>query len=164
MRHPSSRYAESRWPYLVIAMPLCLLVAGTVSFAQSESSNHADVLERAKRATVGVLEDTQDPRMPEKPGKIAIRGTGFHLRDGYIVTARHAVDKNSPSGQIIPKVIHVITTDLHELVAQLVGDSAYLDVVVYRLNEKDRATLTAMAPLPPAISLPARRCSRWAIH
>jgi serine protease Do len=56
------------------------------------------------------------------------------------------VEKNSPSGQVIPKVIHVLTTDLHELVAQLVGDSAYLDVVVYRLNEKDRALITATAP------------------
>jgi serine protease Do len=101
---------------------------------------------RAKQATVGILEDTQDPRTPEKPGKITIRGTGFHLRDGYVVTARHAVEKHSPSGQIIPKTIHVLTTDLHELVAQLVGDSAYLDVVVYRLNEKDRSLLSATAP------------------
>ena len=45
---------------------------------------------------VGILEDTQDPRAPEKPGKIKIRGTGFHLHDGYIVTARHAVEKTQP--------------------------------------------------------------------
>jgi serine protease Do len=119
------------------------LLAIAPAVAISESPSPTDALERAKRATIGVLEDTQDSRTPEKPGKIMIRGTGFHLRDGYIVTARHAVEKNSPSGHIIPKVIRLITTDLHELVAQLVGDSAYLDVVVYRLNEKDRATLTA---------------------
>lgn len=101
----------------------------------------AEAIEQAKRATVGILEDTQDPRTPDKPGKIKIRGSGFHLHDGYIVTARHAVEKNSPTGQIVPKVIHVLTTDLHELVAQIVGDSAYLDVVVYRLNQKDRPVL-----------------------
>lgn len=100
----------------------------------------------AKSATVGIMEDTQDPRTPEIPGKISIRGTGFHLRDGYIVTARHAVEKHSPSGTTIPKIIHILTTDLHELVAQIVGDSAYLDVVVYRLNRRDRPLLPASSP------------------
>jgi serine protease Do len=110
-----------------------------------QDSEISSVYERAKLATVGILEDTQDPRTPEKPGKITVRGTGFHLRDGYIVTARHAVEKHSPSGQVIPKIIHVLTTDLHDLVAQIVGDSAYLDVVVYRLNKNDRPLLPATA-------------------
>jgi len=112
------------------------------------------VIERAKRATVGILEDTQDPRTPDQPGKIKIRGTGFHLHDGYIVTARHAVEKNSPTGHIVPKVIHVLTTDLHELVAQIVGESAYLDVVVYRLNQHDRPVIdlaTAFATEAPVV-------------
>ncbi|HKY70965.1 MAG TPA: trypsin-like peptidase domain-containing protein [Nitrospira sp.] len=109
--------------------------------ASAETGAQADTIERAKKATVGVLEDTQDPRTPDKPGKIKIRGTGFHFRDGYIVTARHAVEKNSPTGHIVPKVIHILTTDLHELVAQIVGESAYLDIVVYRLNQKDRPVL-----------------------
>ncbi|BCA56879.1 putative Serine protease [Nitrospira sp. KM1] len=104
-----------------------------------------EALERAKRATVGILEDTQDPRTPAKLGKITVRGTGFHLKDGYIVTARHAVEKNSPSGQIVPKTIHVLTTDLNELVAQLVGESAFLDIVVYRIPEAHRAILTSFA-------------------
>jgi serine protease Do len=122
--------------------------------ARAETGTQPNVIEYAKRATVGILEDTQDPRTPEKPGKIKIRGTGFHLHDGYIVTARHAVEKNSPTGHIVPKVIHVLTTDLHELVAQIVGDSAYLDVVVYRLNEKDRPLLdvaTVFAAEPPVV-------------
>ncbi len=127
---------------------LCLLMALPFSLAWAES-NHHDSLDRAKRATVGILEDTQDPRTPEKPGKIQIRGTGFHLREGYLVTARHAVEKHSPSGRIIPKQILVITTDLHELPAQLVGDSAYLDIVVYRVAEKYRTLLPATAPFAP---------------
>ena len=32
---------------------------------------------RTKQATVGILEDTQDQRTPEKPGKIVVRGTGI---------------------------------------------------------------------------------------
>jgi len=130
------------------AAAVCFVLAWLTIWPDSSSAGSSDqaaILEQAKRATIGVLEDTQDPRTPEKPGRISVRGTGFHLRDGYIVTARHAVEKNSPSGPAIAKIIHVLTTDLHELVAQLVGDSAYLDVVVYRLNEKDRPTMAASA-------------------
>ncbi len=131
-----------------ISLLLASIAAGSaaVVHAQPPSPDAQNSYLRAKQATVGILEDTQDQRTPEKPGKITVRGTGFHLRDGYIVTARHAVEKNGPSGQIIPKVIHVLTTDLHDLVAQIVGDSAYLDVVVYRLNQKDRPILPATAP------------------
>ena len=135
---------------IVIVLPVLMLSAAIggagVLHAEPSASNTQDSFFRAKQATVGILEDTQDPRTPEKPGKITIRGTGFHVRDGYIVTARHAVEKNSPSGQIIPKAIHILTTDLHELVAQIAGESSYLDVVIYRLNQKDRPLLPATAP------------------
>ena len=136
---------------------VCLLsglCSSAAPYASAETGMQAEIIERAKRATVGILEDTQDPRTPDKPGKIKIRGTGFHLRDGYIVTARHAVEKNSPMGHIVPKVIHVLTTDLHELVAQIVGESTYLDVVLYRVNEKDRPVLdtaTGFATQAPAV-------------
>ena len=123
-----------------------LASAGALHAAEPNQAGSQTTFDRARQATVGILEDTQDPRTPDKPGKITLRGTGFHLRDGYIVTARHAVEKHSPAGQIIPKVIRVLTTDLHELVAQLIGDSHYLDVVVYRLNQKDRPLLSATAP------------------
>lgn len=141
----------------VVHMSLACLVSilsGISSYVSAQTGPQAEVIEHAKRATVGILEDTQDPRTPDKPGKIKIRGTGFHLHDGYIVTARHAVEKTSPAGHIVPKVIHVLTTDLHELVAQIVGESAYLDVVVYRLNQKDRPVLeiaTGFAAEAPAI-------------
>lgn len=125
---------------------LIAMLVGIPPGISAETGAQPEVIERAKKATVGVLEDTQDPRTPDKPGKIQIRGTGFHLRDGYIVTARHAVEKNSPTGHIVPKVIHILTTDLHELVAQIVGESAYLDVVVYRLNQKDRPVLDIATP------------------
>lgn len=141
----------------VVHMSLACLVSilsGISSYVSAQTGPQAEVIEHAKRATVGILEDTQDPRTPDKPGKIKIRGTGFHLRDGYIVTARHAVEKTSPAGHIVPKVIHVLTTDLHELVAQIVGESAYLDVVVYRLNQKDRPVLeiaTGFSAEAPAV-------------
>ena len=133
---------------------LVAILACAAPCASAETGAPPDVIERAKRATVGILEDTQDPRTPDQPGKIKIRGTGFHLHDGYIVTARHAVEKNSPTGHIVPKVVHVLTTDLHELVAQIVGESAYLDVVVYRLNQHDRPVIdlaTAFAKDAPVV-------------
>lgn len=125
----------------VIVACLVAILSSASPYASAETGAQAETIERAKRTTVGILEDTQDPRTPDKPGKIKIRGTGFHLHDGYVVTARHAVEKNSPTGPIVPKVIHVLTTDLHEFVAQIVGESAFLDVVVYRLNQKDRPLL-----------------------
>ncbi len=134
-----------RWPTIIV-LCLSLSIPLSISSAAPGQSGNRDILDHVKRATIGVLEDTQDPRTPEKPGKIQVRGTGFHLRDGYIITARHAVEKPSPSGQIVPKQIRIITTDLHELLAPLVGESAYLDVVVYRIAEKDRSVLTATVP------------------
>lgn len=103
-----------------------------------------DTFLRAKQATVGILEDNQDQRTPEKPGKIVVRGTGFHLRDGYVVTARHAAEKHDPStGTIIQKHVRILTDDLDELPADLVGDSAFMDVVIYRVAEQHRSKLQA---------------------
>ncbi len=114
-------------------------------FSHEADAFNAPALERAKQATIGVLEDTQDQRTPEKPGKILIRGTGFHLHDGYLVTARHAVEKSESQGPTLPPRIRIITTDLHELPADLVGDSAFMDVVVYRVVEAHRKKLSVHA-------------------
>lgn len=101
-----------------------------------------DVFLRARQATVGILTDTQDQRMPEKPGKVVVRGTGFHLRDGYVITARHAAEKHElATGAAVQKQIRVLTNDLHELPADLVGDSAFMDVVLYRVVEQHRSKL-----------------------
>ena len=103
-----------------------------------------DTFLHAKHVTVGILEDTQDQRTPEKPGKVVVRGTGFHLRDGYVITARHAAEKHNPStGTIIQKQVRILTNDLHELPADLVGDSAFMDVVIYRVTEQHRSKLQA---------------------
>ena len=84
----------------VVACLVAILLYAS-AYASAETGAQAETIERARRTTVGILEDTQDPRTPDKPGKIKIRGTGFHLHDGYIVTARHAVEKNSPTLFII---------------------------------------------------------------
>src|SRR5437867_942746 len=91
-----------------ILIHMCLFVLSFYPMRATAETN-AEAIEQAKRATVGILENTQDPRTPDRPGKIKIRRTGFHLHDGYIITARHAVEKNSPTGPIVPKVLHVLT-------------------------------------------------------
>ena len=99
---------------------------------------------RARQVTVGILADTQDQRMPEKLGKVVVRGTGVHLRDGYVMTARHTAEKRGiATGPAIQKRIHVLTDDLHELPADLVSDSAFMDVVLYRVDEPYRSKLQA---------------------
>lgn len=132
-------------PTFLRSCALCLLAGPfLIAAAPAQADVAPSVLDRAKRATVGILEDTQDQRTPDKPGKILVRGTGFHLRDGYIVTARHAAEKQDvTTGTIIQKQIHILTTNLHELPADLVGDSAFMDVVVYRVAEQHRAKLDA---------------------
>src|SRR5262252_10115216 len=133
----------------VVACLVAILLYAS-AYASAETGAQAETIERAKRATVGILEDTQDPRTPEKPGKIVVRGTGFHLRDGYVVTARHAVERNSPSGPTLPTLIRLITMDLNELPAEMVSESAYLDVVVYRIAEKNRSLVTTTVPFAAA--------------
>jgi len=121
-----------------------ILAAAPPLHAEQNVTASQSIFTKATQATIGILEDTQDQRTPDKPGKILVRGTGFHLRDGYIVTARHAAEKHDvTTGAVIPKQIHILTTDLHELPADLVGDSAYMDVVVYRVAENHRAKLLA---------------------
>jgi serine protease Do len=129
----------------VLAMAFVGFVLGL--FATEGAAIDATVLTRAKLATIGILEETQDQRTPDKPGKILVRGTGFHLHDGYIVTARHAAEQHdATTGAIIPKQIRILTTDLHELPADLVGDSAFMDVVLYRIAEHHRAKVQTGTP------------------
>lgn len=83
-------YAQQLVRYAVLTIASISFMAGL--FTTRAAAFDATALDQAKLATIGVLEDTQDQRTPDKPGKILVRGTGFHLRDGYIVTARHAAE------------------------------------------------------------------------
>jgi serine protease Do len=146
--------------HLLLALSAAgLAMMATPVNAEVRPTIQQEAFQHAKQATVGILEDTQDQRTPELPGKIVVRGTGFHLRDGYVITARHAAEKHDPTmGKIIPKHVRVLTTDLHELPADLVGDSAFMDVVIYRVTEPHRAklavgTVFATGELTPGIEV-----------
>lgn len=105
----------------------------------------AAAIERGKQATVGVLQPGEDLQSPASKTHFTMRGTGVHLRDGYLITARHVVERDEEGRKVVPKEITIMTTSLEEAAAALVGGSAFLDVVVYRLPEELAARLPAVA-------------------
>jgi serine protease Do len=122
-----------------------LVAAAGLSAAQGSDHPLARGIEKAKRATVGVLEETKSIRGRPAGAQFAVRGSGFHIRDGYIVTARHAAEQEQGGQKVIPQEITVLTTDLHEWPAVLTGVNSFLDIAVYRLNEEG-----ASRQMPPA--------------
>jgi serine protease Do len=102
------------------------------------------------QATVGILSATPADRVSGFQSHLLVRGTGVHLHDGYILTARHAVERDEGSQKVVPKEILVLTAGLVELPARLVGDSAYLDLVLYRVTETNREPLRTVTPFATA--------------
>ena len=96
---------------------------------------YAHAIEQAKRATVGILQagsgEFDDPAYGIP---IKIRGSGIHLGDGVILTARHAVEQTEGGKLVVPDMIRVLTDDLRALTAARQGANAYLDVAVYKLQ------------------------------
>ena len=139
---PPTRLAWRLLGYLVLIPAAALPYA---SPAQG-GAQAAVAIEQARHATVGILSETPAERGSGYQGRLSIRGTGVHLRDGFIVTARHAVERDQGSKGPLPSSILVLTDDLAELPAHLVGGSAYLDIVLYRLGDAHRHQLRAGVP------------------
>lgn len=116
-------------------------IANTV-FAELTSS-FTDTIEHTKAATVAILKETPVEASSGRPTPFSIRGSGFHLHDGYIITAGHAVKRPEGSQTGMPQQIHVLTQDFRELPASLVGSNAFLDIAVYHLMPND-----STPPLP----------------
>lgn len=125
-------------PALLFVFPL---LTTAVSSAASESPDDrlAEAVERAKRATVGILDSTPEARQSGYDAQLSFRSTGVHLRDGYIVTARHAVERQDGNKIVVPEMILILTQNLEELPARLVGGNAYLDIVLYKLQHPAQA-------------------------
>ena len=145
-----SFFGFSRWPVSLqrcVAFVAPLVLIGTMrAYAEPAGAQPSIAIEQAMRATVGVLSETPAERDSGFQGRLSIRGSGVHLRDGYIMTARHAVERDQGSTKVLPQDIFVMTPDLAELPAHLVGGSAYLDIVLYRVSEAQRGQLRAGAP------------------
>jgi serine protease Do len=125
---------------VLVGAVACVLVAAQ-AVADSGDHRFASGVEKAKRATVGILQDSQNTRAQRGRPNFSLKGSGFHIRDGYIVTARHAVERDEAGQKVVPKEITVLTTDLDELPAELKGMNEFLDVAVYRVEELVPASL-----------------------
>jgi len=111
----------------------------SLAFADEQASTSpahaAHAIEQAKFATVGILQsDAMPANDPAYDAPVKIRGSGIHLGEGVILTARHAVERSEGGKLVVPEVIHVLTDDLRELPATRQGANAYLDVAVYKLQ------------------------------
>ncbi len=126
----------ARWQMLGLCLALGLSMiplAPQAAAAETEAERPAAPIDRAKRATVGILQDDQGTAAPTK-AHFSIRGTGVHLHDGHIVTARHAVTRQEGGQTVLAETIGVLTEDFHELPARLVGFSEFVDLAVYRVD------------------------------
>jgi serine protease Do len=113
----------------------------SLAFADEQAStSQARAIEQAKFATIGILQsDVMPTDGPAYDESVKIRGSGIHLGEGVILTARHAVERSEGGKLVVPEMIHVLTDDLRELPATRQGANAYLDVAVYKLlgNQSD---------------------------
>ena len=125
-----------------------ILVLMLVSPAGAEGTGDglAAKIERARRATVGILRHSEGMPAQVTRAHFAIRGTGFHFRDGYIVTASHAVKRQEGGKTVIPQEISVLTGDMHEFPATLTGVHAFLDLAVYRLKDAKGTSVLGTVP------------------
>ena len=91
--------------------------------------------EKAKRSTVGILKPTNQRGTISGQPPFTVRGSGTHIGNGYILTARHAIEKQNRGKTIAPEEIYIITGDLHEIEAHFVGFNAFLDIALYHIQE-----------------------------
>lgn len=104
----------------------------------------AQAVERARQATVGILNNLPDA-LPGYEARFSLRGTGVHLGDGYLITARHAVERPEGRELVLPKRIMILTQNHDELPATLAGSNAYLDLAIYRLDTSETKLIAVAA-------------------
>lgn len=115
--------------------PFVALLACVLYFGSAEAGPlPSERIETSKLATVGVLQPGEDLTSPASKTHFTMRGTAVHLRDGFIVTARHVVEKDDNGRKVVPNQITVMTAGLEETAASLVGGSAFLDLAVFRID------------------------------
>ena len=121
---------------ILLSFILGLCSAPSLVVANEQGSiSPARAIEQAKLATVGILQSEVIPTDgPAYGAPLKIRGSGIHLGEGVILTARHAVERSEGGKLVVPELIHVLSDNLRELPATRQGANAYLDVAVYKLQ------------------------------
>lgn len=114
---------------------LALLTAPAYGIGENQVNHPPTGIQQAKRGTVGVLQPGEEAQRQGGRAHFVMRGTAFHLRDGYLLTARHVAEQDEAGRRALAKQITVLTADLDEVSAALVGVNAFLDLAVYRLPQ-----------------------------
>ncbi|HEY8191187.1 MAG TPA: S1C family serine protease, partial [Alphaproteobacteria bacterium] len=106
--------------------------------AAGEGSINLDGVENAQHAAVAIMQNRNrvDPETYNHPNRLnlSIRGSGIHLHDGFILTARHAAIEKSNGELVFPPEISVITENLEERTAKFVGANDFIDIAIYRMD------------------------------
>lgn len=146
MNHDGTTYKA--YLYLCgIAWAAAVLLGVTPAMAEPLDHHLPIVIERAKRATVGILRNDQDAQYEAGQARFSLRGTGIHVGNGYIVTAQHAVMRTEAGEKVLPREITILTADLDELPALLKDVNAFADLVVYQVSGEAAQTVVATALL-----------------
>lgn len=127
------------------------LLVGMLGLTQAANAEArlAEAVERARAATVGILGERNASSSSFSVGPFTVKGSGVHIRDGFVLTARHAVERLEGSRTVIPEHIAVLTHAFDELQAELVGFNGFLDLAVYHLNELPQDGQTPALPRIP---------------
>lgn len=138
----------------IIALAILFISLLPTIATSSKIPQLAEAAKKAKHATVGILSPINERATISGTAPFSVKGSATHIGDGYILTARHAIEHQAGGKKIPQETIQVITGDLYELSADFIGINAFLDIAVYRLpkvplmNSLDQATFSQTESLP----------------
>lgn len=118
----------------------CVLIPST---SAAQTLDFATAVTQARHGTVGILKrapsSSTDPSQP----KFSVKGSGVYLGDGYVLTSRHVTKQHEGRNTVDPPHVSVISGELEEVTASLVGVNQFLDVAVYRIQSAIPRSLSA---------------------
>ena len=132
----------------------CLLVPST-NWAQA--LDFATAVTQARQGTVGILK--RAPSSSTDPGQrgFSVKGSGVYLGDGYILTSRHVTQRHEGGNTVDPPHVSLISGELEEVTASLVGVNQFLDVAVYRMAQPAIPRSLSARTFGQAEALPGER-------
>ena len=89
--------------FILISLLVNILNPAAVQAAGAPCETPAQVIEQAKLATVGILQaNIAQTKEQGYEVPIKVRGSGIHLGEGIILTARHAVERSEGGKVVVP--------------------------------------------------------------
>ena len=134
-----SQIDRSAWGSEGVSFEHPVAAIGSAGFESSGVKN-------AALATVAITKLSPGENVPSNrpPAPMDIKGTGFHIGDGYIKTALHVVSE-SGEHDVPPPAIVILTRRGHVLSANAAGFNGAADLAVYRVSENNVGLLPGIA-------------------